>query len=225
MLLDMLDVSDQDERLGELTADLTKSQVTTILSGILPQSSLAHLIKGRLKGTEEIRWFPTLDESIEWAEDQVIYRYGGFTDLADCTDLSQQGLLAGLAPDELEALAKVAAARAYKIGERIIAAGERAGSVFFLQSGMVSVKLANGTRVASLAPGMSFGEMALIEGARSADVWADTPVRCLELPIDRFNAFREHHPHVGERIMRNFAALLARRLAQSNLRVDLLSAR
>ena len=50
---------------------------------------------------------------------------------------------------------------------------------------MVSVKLRSGVRLASLAPGMVFGEMALIERERSADVWADTPVQCLELPLER----------------------------------------
>ena len=39
---------------------------------------------------------------------------------------------------------------------------------------MVSVKLPSGVRLASLGPGMEFGEMALIEQYRSADVWADT---------------------------------------------------
>jgi glutaminase len=210
--------------LGEFASDLTKNQVTTIVSGLTAESSLAAAIKSCLKGTEKIRWFPTLDDSIEWAEDQVIYRHGGFTDLADCPDLTQQALLAGLTPDEIDALAKLATPRLYKTGQRIIAAGDPAGPVFFLQSGMVSIKLGNGTRLASLVPGMAFGEMALIEGPRTADVWADTAVRCLELPLDRFTAFRERYPHVGERIMRNLAALLARRLGEANMRVDLLSA-
>ena len=96
--------------------------------------------------------------------------------------------------------------------------------MFFLQSGMVSAKLGNGTRLASLVPGVAFGEMALIEGTRLADVWADTPVRCLELAIEPLDTFRERYPHAGERIMRNLAALLAGRLAQANLRIELLSA-
>ena len=210
--------------LGELIADLTNCQVTTILSGILPQSSLALIIKSHMKGTEEVRWFPTLDKSIEWAEDQVIYLYGGFSDLINRADLSQQALLAGLAPSELNELAKLAVPRVFKTGERIIAAGDPAASVFFLQSGMVSVKLGNGTRLASLVPGVAFGEMALIEGTRLADVWADNSVRCLELAIERFDTFRESYPRAGERITRNLATLLAGRLAQANLRIELLSA-
>jgi glutaminase len=210
--------------LGEHMADLTKCQVTTVFSGILPESSLAAIITKHMKGNERTRWFPTLDKSIEWAEDQVIYRYGGFTDLEECADLSKQALLANLALDEIDELTKLAAPRAFKTGERIIAAGDSAASVFFLQSGMVSVKLGNGTRLACLVPGMAFGEMALIQEPRVADVWADTTARCQELTIEQFDAFSTRYPHAGERIMHNLAALLARRLAQANLRIDLLNA-
>ena len=59
---------------------------------------------------------------------------------------------------------------------------------------MVSVKRADGLRLATLVPGMAFGEMALVETHRTADVWADTAVQCVELPLDSFHAFREQHP-------------------------------
>ena len=77
---------------------------------------------------------------------------------------------------------------------------------------MVSVKLPSGVRLASLGPGMEFGEMAIIEQHRSADVWADTPVKCLELPLDSFADYRQLHPQIALKIMRNLSALLARRL-------------
>jgi glutaminase len=66
--------------------------------------------------------------------------------------------------------------------------------------------------------------MALVEGRRTADVWADTAVQCVELPLERFYGFREIHPQIGEHIMRNLAGLLARRLGRANTRIDLLSA-
>lgn len=86
---------------------------------------------------------------------------------------------------------------------------------------MVSVKLPSGVRLASLGPGMELGE---IERQRSADVWADTPVRCLELPFDSFSDYRRLHPQIAMKIMRNLSALLARRQILANARVDLLSA-
>ena len=82
---------------------------------------------------------------------------------------------------------------------------------------MVSVKLRSGVRLASLAQGMEFGEMALIEEFRTADVWADTHVVCLEMRIDRFDTFCEHHPRTGQRIVRNLVVLLAAGLRLANL--------
>jgi glutaminase len=79
-------------------------------------------------------------------------------------------------------------------------------------------------RLASLDQGMEFGEMALLDGRRTADVWADTDVACLELPIEEFDRFRREHPKIGERIARNLAAILARRLTYANAKIDLLTA-
>jgi glutaminase len=89
---------------------------------------------------------------------------------------------------------------------------------------MVSVKLPSGVRLASLDQGMEFGEMALLEDRRSADVWADTAVQCLELPIEEFNNFRVENPHAAERIARNLASILSKRLILANAKIDLLSA-
>ena len=65
--------------------------------------------------------------------------------------------------------------------------------------------------------------MALFEKQRTADVWADSAVRCIELPLERFYQFRDAHPQIGEQIMRNLAGLLVRRLGRANRRIDLLS--
>jgi len=156
---------------------------------------------------------------------QLIIRHGGRLDAEGSSDLKEQAMLAGLASDELTSLARLGTRRCYRAGQRIIAAGEPASSLFFLESGMVSVKLASGVRLATLEQGMEFGELALLEERhRTADVWADTDVRCLELPIESFNRFRREHPQVGERIARNLAAILAKRLILANAKIDLLSA-
>jgi len=210
--------------LGENLNILRNAGVTAILTGLDATSAVWKAISGRVAEPARLRRFALLDEAIEWAEDQVIYRYGGFTALKETSHLGEQALLADLAPDEISALADLSTPRRYEAGQRIISAGEPANSVFFLQSGMVSVKLPSGVRLASLGPGMEFGEMAIIERQRSADVWADTPVKCLELPLDSFADYRQLHPQIAMKIMRNLSALLARRLIIANTKVDLLSA-
>jgi glutaminase len=158
---------------------------------------------------------PLLDEAIEWAEDQIIFRHRGYVADVTAAQHKEQALLAGLTDDELADLTKLGTPRSYTAGQRIVSAGEPATSLFFLQSGMVSVKLPSGVRLASLDQGMEFGEMTLLNEPRSADVWADTNVACLELPIAEFNRFRQEHPRVAERIARNLAAILAKGLSAS----------
>ena len=204
--------------------DLTSVNLTVVLSGIDKDSAVWKVISASIRSMTGVRRFDLLDEAIEWAEDQVIYRYGGFSDLTDSATLGEQALLAGLTPDELTELTALVTPRTFHTGERIIAAGEPASSIVFLQSGMVSVKLPSGVRLASLARGMVFGEMALIEDVRSADVWADTLVTCLELGLDRIDEFCARHPRGGQRIVRNLAMLLAKRLILANTKIDLLSA-
>jgi glutaminase len=205
--------------LAESLRELIAVNTTAILCGIQSQSSLDSAISKLIEPLSKLRRFALLDEAVEWAEDQIIYRYGGYVKLHDPTTLPEQQLLGGLTRAEIETLARLMKPRSYQAGERIIGAGESATSLFFLQSGMVSVKVPNGVRLATLVAGMVFGEMALLEDRRSADVWADTLVQCLELPLDAYAGFRE----IGERITRNLADLLAKRLIQANTKIDLLT--
>ncbi|MDB5583914.1 MAG: putative glutaminase [Bradyrhizobium sp.] len=210
--------------LGENLTILGHAGVTTILTGFEATPRVCEAICEQTGEPRKLRRFALLDDAIEWAEDQIIYRHGGFTPLKETSHLGEQALLAELTTEEIAALAELSTARQYEPGQRIIAAGEPANSLFFLQSGMVSVKLPSGVRLASLGPGMEFGEMAILENRRSADVWADTRVKCLELPLDAFADYRKLHPQIALQVMRNLSALLARRLILANAKVDLLSA-
>ena len=210
--------------LAEILRGLSAGTTTAILAGIEPASAIWTTLQPLIADIARVRVLALLDEAIEWAEDQIIYRYGGYVAAANPSHLKEQALLAGLSEEELAELVKLGAPRTYQVGQRIIAAGAPAASVFFLQSGMVSVKLPSGVRLASLDQGMEFGEMTLLGEPRSADVWADTNVTCLELPIEEFTRFRREHPQIAECIARNLAAILAKRLIQANTKIDVLSA-
>ena len=209
--------------LARLVQDMGRQGTTTILAGLQREATTLKQIKGHLPDDSNLRYFALLDEAIEWAEDQIIFRHGGFTQAADVA-FADQELLLGLSSDELKDLEMICETRNYHPGERIIASNDRSDSVFFLEFGMVSVKLANGLRLATLVPGTAFGELALIGLGRTADVWADNIVRCKRISLDAINDYRNRRPAAVERVMRNLAHLLAVRLAQANTKIDLLSA-
>ena len=210
--------------LAEGFRELAAFDVTAVISGIKRASPEWHTIGEWVKESANLRDFYLLDDAIEWAEDQVVYRHGGAIDSIEVTELSEQPLLAGLSADELRLLASRGTIRTYQAGERIIAAAAPAQSLFFLRSGVVHVRLPGGIRLATITAGMAFGEMAVLEAHRSADVEADQSVTALEVPLSDFERFREQHPRTGERIMRNLAQLLADRLIVANAKVNLLTA-
>ena len=203
--------------------ELAAFHVTVIFSGIRRSSPEWEIITERTGDVSKVRNFYLLDTAIEWAEDQIVYRHGGAIDFHDTTELAEQALLAGLAPEELAELGALAAIRSYQQGERIVSTGDPASSLFFLRSGVVHVTLPDGIRLATLTAGMAFGEMALLETHRSADVFADMSATAYEIGLADFERFRERHPKAGEAIMRNLAQLLAERLIVANARVNLLT--
>ena len=194
-----------------------------IVSGIKRADAEWQPIAERTGSLPNMRYYFLLDAAIEWAEDQVVFRHGGSIDFFETTELSEQPLLAGLTDEELADLASLCTISTYQPGERIIATGDPATSLFFLRSGVVHVTLPDGIRLATLTAGMPFGEMALLEPRRSADVLADMSATAYEVPLRDFERFRAQHPRAGERIMRNLAQLLADRLILANAKVNLLT--
>ncbi len=209
--------------LAEEFRELAAHHVTVILSGIKRADLEWKPIADETGSLPNMRYYFLLDAAIEWAEDQVVYRHGGAIDFHEMTELSEQPLLAGLTDGELADLAALGATRTYQASDKIITAGDPATSLFFLRSGVVHVTLPDGIRLATLTAGMAFGEMALLEPTRSADVLADVAATAFEVPLDEFERFRKAHPHAGEQIMRNLAQLLADRLILANAKVNLLT--
>jgi glutaminase len=54
------------------------------------------------------------------------------------------------------------------------------------------------SRPFGMIAGMAFGEMALLEPNRSADVVADAAATAFEVPLAEFERFRKAHPHASE---------------------------
>ena len=222
LILDLHRVPDITEAGRRLLADyldrLSADSVTTVAAGVAAEAPLWRALRDNAPGAR-LRRFDLLDEAIEWAEDQLVYRYGGFQHRR--FGRTRRATAARRPRRKRDRRAREAQRRPpLRLGARIIAAGDKAELLFFLLSGMVSVKLPSGVRLATFAPGDGFGEMAMIEGRRSADVFADVASVCRELPIDALNRLGDR-PQVT--LLRNLSALLARRLILANAKVDLLT--
>ena len=108
-------------------------------------------------------------------------------------------LFTGLTPEQREVLVLHFTPRTAQPGERIIRAGDKADSVYFISSGQVEVSV-GGKRI-KLGPGDFFGEMALISGLpRSADVTALDYSKFATLNRRDFRQFLSRYPDIRDEI-------------------------
>ena len=104
---------------------------------------------------------------------------------------------------------------------QILATGQAGdGRIFFITSGQVSVlvPLQDGghQRIASLEPGMNFGEMALLgQTTRSASVYADTELICRVLEAAEFIKLAEQVPQLKICVLENLSNDLANKLRRA----------
>jgi len=124
-------------------------------------------------------------------------------------------LLAGLAPERLEALARECAWRRYDAEQSIISRSAPDRDLYFIVSGRVRVTTysAAGRQVTfrDFGPGEHFGEVAAIDGmARSADVVGLEGGLLASLPPAPLGRLLREEPALAERLLRDFAGLVRR---------------
>jgi len=104
--------------------------------------------------------------------------------------------------------------REFSAGQPIATEGEGGLNFFVVESGSADVTV-GGTSVATLGPGASFGEIALVDkSARSATVTATSDLRAYALPVWSFRSFAESRPTVTWKLLE----LLAERLRSAEHR-------
>jgi CRP-like cAMP-binding protein len=78
-----------------------------------------------------------------------------------------------------------------------VRAGDASDSLYLLTSGRLTVVRPDGTRAATLSPGMVVGELGVADGGvRSADVVAETVVECHQLALDELRRLEVDAPSV-----------------------------
>ena len=117
----------------------------------------------------------------------------------------------------------------FEKGDVIMREGDPAKLFFVLARGTVSVEIkvhgkdGRRKRVASIGPGLTFGEMALLDGGtRSADVIANERVICYGLGVEELHDLSVDHPNIMITILSNLTREFSERLRHANEEISVL---
>ena len=152
--------------------------------------------------------FDELEVAVEWCEEALLASHGGTVPEPEELPLSKHELLRGLDADQLERVASRMERRSFAAREMVVRKGDPADELFLLVDGGLSVlsDVPDGRlrRLATLSPGMGFGEPSMVEGAtRSAFVRADRPSVCWALKRASFDSLDASCPELKIRLLEN----------------------
>jgi glutaminase len=226
LILDMKHVLEVDESasrlLYQLHTNLTAAGKKLVLSRTAHLRSLRRYLKAKLGERYEIDLpvFSDNDLALEWCENRWLERRMPASPQSGRVPPESYDLFRNLSPDEVSLLVQLLTLRSYPQGQVMLQVGAEAREIFLLAQGTatISIPLANGTRrrVGVFSPGMSFGEVALLDQApRSAEVVAETDVMCHLLGQEDFEQLTDRHPRIKITLLQNMACGLARLLRKT----------
>lgn len=171
--------------------------------------------------TEADPVFTTRTEAVEWAEEQLLARYGDPHLSATEVDIPDFDLLAPLAAEDVAVLDGLMVPLQVNDGIFLRETGEDFGGVYFILSGKVATSTSEDGRLvrhAMLGPGMTFGEIALGSGGdQVTQVTATGPVRLKLLGVKAIEQLEAERPELALRLWKAVARD-AYTLVEQNLR-------
>ncbi|SHL37988.1 L-glutaminase [Roseovarius marisflavi] len=190
------------------------------LSGMRPELPFSACIKEKQRDLANLLLFPDLDDALEAAENKVLEGHFEEFDTAKY-EMSKLDLLRGLSDLEYGVLENLVRIYSYGEGEKIVSEGDDAASFYIIANGLADVVINMGEgrnkRLASLGPGASFGELALVEGGRrTADVIAAQSTMCYVFPVEGMLKAAETHPNILIKLLCNMVGNIASRLKHAN---------
>ena len=120
---------------------------------------------------------------------------------ADVESLARLAVFADLPQPKLQALVHTYGEEVFAAGQRVLRRGLSGSNLYVILDGDALV-LVDGRELARLGRGDFFGEVsALLGEPPSADVVAQTPLRCLVIPEPNVRAFLLENPSVAVRML------------------------
>jgi glutaminase len=170
-----------------------------------------------LGGAHGILELDSIDLALEWCEDELLARLA-HEDGDAALALERHPLLDGLSAEELDALLPRLGTVEAEPGEALARSGDTAADIFLVTAGRLSVLGESRHRLATLSPGMAFGEVAYVqhERRRTASVFADSRVTCRTLSYALLDDLATSSPRVYGKLMRNLLAVVAASLQRAS---------
>lgn len=195
----------------DLCVDLAESDRPLLFASAHGHPCFVRALEERVASLGQGPWpfeSPDLDSALEWCENYLLHAASNAPLDADAVSLADHEVCRGLDARGLAALERLLERKRFARGEFIVRAGESAQAMYLLLAGQASVVLTLPSgqlkRLATIAPGMVFGELAIVSrAARSADIRADHAVDCYALSADTFEQLGRTHPAIKVTLLEN----------------------
>ncbi|MBP7653321.1 SLC26A/SulP transporter family protein [Candidatus Dependentiae bacterium] len=180
-----------------------------------------------LSETTGLKFFPDLDDALEWAEDEILKESPiEYFETHELT-IDEMEFFKEFSAEILEQLKNVMVERRFKNEELIFKRGETGDEIFFIRKGSVKVvlPLAGGTvhHLATFIRGDFFGDMAFLDKAeRSANAVASGDTSLYYISREKFDKLTKIHPEIGGHFFEELAYIVSYRLRQTNIELTAL---
>jgi SulP family sulfate permease len=231
IILDFKRVSEIDStgssiliRTAQEIEELKKNILFTNLQGNKTVWSFLKIMKfsDSLKGDT---LYPDTDSALEWAEENLLRKNQCMQKSVPEIDLQTVSLFGNFTPNEFKAVQEILIHRVYAQEETVFFEKDSSRDLYILMKGLMTVSIylperERYKRLFTYSPGVVFGEMSFLDGSpRSAGVQAheDSEAYCLSYPD--FELLSRQKPEIANKLLKNIALEISRRLRRTSNQV------
>ncbi len=203
--------------LQRLSSRLHDKGIALLLAHLTATSKLGRAVTGAGVFTERYHadWFDDADRALEWAENELLRKSRAGADDRELA-ISEFALLAGLTAEELHFMKPYLDRQLFPTRSALYHEGQTGDRMYLLARGAVSIvaedpeSRGKHRRVVTLAPGVIFGESAMIEGGtRSVTAVAENEVVTYSLSRKNLDAIHAERPDLYRRLVLNMLGHLS----------------
>jgi SulP family sulfate permease len=172
--------------------------------------------------------FDSLDEAIEWVENQILGKHKDDVLKEEALCLSEMDLFRSLKEETIADMASVMEVKTFAKDDHIYNIGDPGDALYLVRRGRVKIiaPIGGGRRlhhIATIGRGNFFGGMSFLDGQRRGDIaLADTELEVFVLSIEQFGHLSETHKHLSSLLIQALAKALSHRLRRTDGELTLL---